>query len=109
MIRNPTMILYLGFTATFFNAISQIPQVIGTFRYNNLQAISLPGNILLLLSQVLWFMYAIADGSTPLAISSFIVGLCCLTIIIQVYRKRSSTSSSSSPEFFIDQYSVEMS
>ena len=81
-------IIYIGYLATGFNAISQIPQVITTFQKDDLDGVSLTSYILLFLSQILWFIYAINTKSTPLMISAFLMGIFCFVIIIQVFVKK---------------------
>lgn len=88
----PKQVLYLGFVATIFNSVSQLPQVILTFSNKNLDAISLTTNSLILVSQILWILYGYYVHSIPLIVSSSIVGILCLIIIIRVLLIRNDTN-----------------
>lgn len=85
-------VVYLGFMATAVNAISQLPQVLVTFKTTNLEAVSITTNILLFVAQCLWFIYAVYVKSTPLMVSATMTGILCLIIIVRVWRIRRSTS-----------------
>lgn len=80
---SPKQILYLGFIATGVNAISQIPQVLITFRTTNLEGVSISTNVLLFVAQCLWFVYGIYVDSIPLIVSAGMTGLLCFIIIIR--------------------------
>ena len=88
----PKQVLYLGFVATAFNAVSQIPQVILTFSNKNLEAVSLSTNILIVIAQFMWILYGYYVYSIPLIVSSSIVGILCLIIIIRVLLIRNDTN-----------------
>lgn len=88
----PKQVLYLGFIATAFNAVSQIPQVIVTFSNRNLEAVSLSTNILIVIAQVLWMIYGYYIHSIPLILSSSIIGMLCVIIILRVLWVRGETN-----------------
>lgn len=86
-----TQLLYLGFSGTFLNVICQVPQVILTFSDKNLEAISLPTNIIILVSQFIWVMYGYFIRSIPVMVSSSIIAVLCSIIIVRVLYIRKNT------------------
>lgn len=88
----PKQILYLGFLGTFLNAVSQIPEVVLTFSEKDLEAVSIPTNILIFLSQLVWLLYGYYIHSTPMIFSSIAVAILCFTIVVRVLYVRKTTS-----------------
>lgn len=75
------MELYLGYFAAFMGTICWLPQAWKAWASRDTSGLSLPANLMFLLTVSLWFLYGILVGDWPIIIANIFAILIVLSIV----------------------------
>ena len=74
------MELYLGSFAAFMGTICWLPQAWKAWASRDTSGLSLPANLMFLLTVSLWFLYGILVGDWPIIIAN----ICAILIVLSI-------------------------
>ncbi|EAQ44059.1 MAG: hypothetical protein BM560_10065 [Roseobacter sp. MedPE-SWde] len=74
------MELYLGYFAAFMGTICWLPQAWKAWASRDTSGLSLPANLMFLLTVSLWFLYGILVGDWPIIIAN----ICAILIVLSI-------------------------
>lgn len=71
---------YLGYFAAFMGTICWLPQAWKAWASRDTSGLSLPANLMFLLTVSLWFLYGILVGDWPIIIAN----ICAILIVLSI-------------------------
>ncbi len=74
------MELYVGYFAAFLGTVCWLPQAWKAWSSRDTSGLSLPSNLLFLLTVTLWFCYGLMVGDMPIIIAN----ICAILIVISI-------------------------
>ncbi|WP_083098031.1 SemiSWEET family sugar transporter [Pseudophaeobacter leonis] len=74
------MELYVGYIAAFLGTVCWLPQAWKAWASRDTSGLSLPSNLLFLLTVTLWFCYGLMVGDMPIIIAN----ICAILIVISI-------------------------
>ena len=74
------MELYLGYFAAFMGTICWLPQAWKAWASRDTSGLSLPANLMFLLTVSRWFLYGILVGDWPIIIAN----ICAILIVLSI-------------------------
>jgi MtN3 and saliva related transmembrane protein len=74
------MELYVGYIAAFLGTVCWLPQAWKAWASRDTSGLSLPSNLLFLLTVSLWFCYGLLVGDMPIIIAN----ICAILIVISI-------------------------
>jgi MtN3 and saliva related transmembrane protein len=72
------MELYVGYIAAFLGTVCWLPQAWKAWASRDTSGLSLPSNLLFLLTVTLWFCYGLMVGDMPIIIAN----ICAILIVL---------------------------
>ncbi|MDF1802272.1 SemiSWEET family sugar transporter [Thalassovita sp.] len=75
------MALYVGYLAAFMGMICWIPQAVQVWRTQDTKSLSLPANLLFLLTVSLWLAYGVMIVDWPIIVAN-IVSVTAMVVIV---------------------------
>tara|TARA_B100000686_G_scaffold319620_1_gene370529 strand:- start:486 stop:740 length:255 start_codon:yes stop_codon:yes gene_type:complete len=75
------LIDYVGLFGAFLSGVTFFPQVYRTWKLKSAKELSLAMIFIILLSNVVWLIYAFDKQDTAIICANFFVGSCALTIL----------------------------
>jgi MtN3 and saliva related transmembrane protein len=74
------MELYVGYFAAFLGTVCWLPQAWKAWSSRDTSGLSLPSNLLFLLTVTLWFFYGLMVGDKPIIIAN----ICAILIVVSI-------------------------
>lgn len=80
------MALYIGYLAAIMGTICWIPQAWKAWVSRDVRGLSLPSNMMFLITVVLWLVYGIMIGDWPIILANICAVTAMLIIVIAILR-----------------------